>query len=357
MLNMAKGLTASSLATALALASMAGASGQSVTGFAAGPTRNAASGAEVPRSEDSTSGLKSGLSESTADKVSSSVREVGAGDQTSTPQAPSGAEIAERSKKLLANQHHNDEALEQYERIEHHVDRTGGTSPRVLDDKTYRVVPTGSGTMKLLLKEGDRPADPAEYHKQLTAWEELLELMLKPDDSRTKAAYAKWQKRKDDRKELLDATQEAFVTTWDGQEACNGRVCDVYELQPNPNFHPRSMVQDILTRVTGKIWVDREANQLSHGEAHVMRDISFGGGILGKLYRGGVFFMQQQEIVPGIWLPTRYQYDFTARKFLFTFEQHQYVEASQYRRIGPPKQALAMVKSELASGKAVYGDP
>ena len=117
------------------------------------------------------------------------------------------------------------------------------------------------------------------------------------------------------------------------------------------------MVQDILTRVTGKIWVDREANQLSHGEAHVMRDISFGGGILGKLYRGGVFFMQQQEIAPGIWLPTRYQYDFTARKFLFTFEQHQYVEASQYRRIGPPKQALAMVKSELASGKAVYGDP
>ena len=37
--------------------------------------------------------------------------------------------------------------------------------------------------------------------------------------------------------------------------------------------------------------------------------------------------MEQQEVAPGIWLPTRYQYDFTARKFLFTFEQHQYVEA------------------------------
>jgi hypothetical protein len=326
--DMAKGLTALRLAAALALAGLAGASGQTASNFVAS---SAASGGGVTGSK--------------------------AGGQAGTARAPSDAEIAQRSKKLVANQHHNDEALEEYERIEHHVDRTGGASPRVLDDKTYRVVPTGSGTMKLLLKEGDRPVDPAEYRKQLTAWEELLELMLKPDDSRTKAANAKWQKRKEDRKELLDATHEAFETKWDGQETCNGRVCDVYEIQPNPSFHPRTMVQDILTRVTGKIWVDRDANQLSHGEAHVMRDISFGGGILGKLYRGGVFFMQQQEVAPGIWLPTRYQYDFTARKFLFTFEQHQYVEASQYRRIGPPRQALAVAQNELASGKAPYGDP
>ena len=326
--NMAKGLTASSLAAALALASWAGASGQ-----------------PIPRLAGDSAASRGGQ----AGKQT--------GGQNGTARPPTDAEIAARAKVLLEHQHANDEALEQYERVEHHVDRTGGATPRVLDDKTYRVVPTGTGTMKLLLKDGTRPVDPAEYRKQLVSWEELLELMLKPEDSRTKAAYAKWQKRKEDRKELLDATHEAFVKTWAGQETCNGRLCDVYNVQPNPNFHPRTLVQDVLTRVTAKIWVDREANQLVHGEAQVMRDISFGGGILGKLYRGGVFFMQQEEVAPGIWLPTRYQYDFTARKFLFTYEQHQYVEARQYRRVGPPKQALAMAKNELASGKATYGDP
>jgi hypothetical protein len=326
--SMAKGLTASSLAAALALASWAGASARPIPGLA----------------RDSAAPPPGQASKQT-------------GGQSGTARPPSQAEIAARAKVLLEHQHANDEALEQYERVEHHVDRTGGATPRVLDDKTYRVVPTGSGTMKLLLKDGDRPVDVAEYRKQLEAWKELLELMLKPEDSRTKSANAKWQKRKDDRKELLDATREAFLITWDGQETCNGRLCDIYEIQPNPNFHPRSLVQDILTRVTAKIWVDCEANQLVHGEAHVMRDISFGGGILGKLYRGGVFFMQQEEVAPGIWLPARYQYDFTARKFLFTFEQHQYVEARQYRRVGPPKQALAIAQRELASGKAPYGDP
>ena len=80
-------------------------------------------------------------------------------------------------------------------------------------------------------------------------------------------------------------------------------------------------------------------------------------GFWAKLYRGGVFFMEQEEVVPGIWLPTRYQYDFTARKFLFTFEQHQYIEASQYRRVGPPKQALAIVQNEAGERQSAYGDP
>jgi hypothetical protein len=354
---MAKGLTASGLAAALAVASLAGASGQTVPCLDLSPTKNASSGAEAPGFRNSTAGLKPRPSGSIADDVDSSIQGGQAASQSGTARAPSDAEIAARAKVLLEHQHLNDEALEQYERIEHHLDRTGGAAPRVIDDKTYRVVPTGTGTMKLLLKEGDKPVDPAEYRKQLVAWKELLELMLKPDDPRTKAANAKWQKRKADRKEMVDAAVDAFVTKWDGQETRNGRICDVYELQPNPNFHPRSLTQDVLTRVTAKIWVERDSNQLSRGEAHVMRDISFGGGILGKLYRGGVFYMEQEEIAPGIWFPTRYQYDFTARKFLFTYEEHQYVEARQYRRIGPPKQALALAQQELAGGKAAYGDP
>lgn len=326
--NMAKGLTASSLAAALALASLAGASGKTISWIAGDPAGSR--------------GRPAGKQ---------------AGSQIGTERPPSDAEIAARAKILLEHQHSNDDALEQYERVEHHLDRTGGATPRVLEDKTYRVVPTGTGTMKLLLKVGDRPVDPAEYRKQLMAWKELLELMLKPEDSRTKSAYAKWQKRKADRTELVAAAVDAFLTKWDGQEMRNGRVCDIYELQPNPNFHPRSLVQDVLTRVTAKIWVDRDANQLARGEAHVMRDISFGGGILGKLYHGGVFYMEQEEVAPGIWEATRYQYDFTARKFLFTFEQHQYIEARQYRHVGKPKQALAIAQNELDGGKALYGDP
>ena len=126
---------------------------------------------------------------------------------------------------------------------------------------------------------------------------------------------------------------------------------------PNPDFRPHSMFQDAMTHVSAKIWVDEDSDQMVRGEAHILRDISFGGGILGKLYRGGTFSMDQAEVTPGIWLPTDYQYEFSGRKFLFSFEEHQIIEASQYRRVGPPKEALTVVQEDLASAKTFSLDP
>ncbi len=142
-----------------------------------------------------------------------------------------------------------------------------------------------------------------------------------------------------------------------GTETVNGHLCDVFQLEPNPDFHPHSTLQEAIGHLTAKIWVDHAQNQLIRAEAHVIRDLSFGGGILGKLYRGGVFSIELSEVAPGVWLPSRYRYDFTARKFLFTFEQHQFIEASHYRRIGSAKEVLAMVQDELATGKSFSGDP
>jgi hypothetical protein len=269
--------------------------------------------------------------------------------------APSDAEIKARAQKLISNQHRNDKALDEYERVEHQVSQTGGDYPRVLEDRTFRVVPTGSGTMKLLLKADGKSSDPADYRKQLQAWADVLSLMLKTEDPRTKTAVAKWQKRQQERAELVDASPQAFSLNWVGIETRNGRRCDVLDLQPNPNFHPHSILQEAISHVVAKIWIDHEADQMVRAEARLLKDVSFGGGILGKLYRGGVFSLEQAEVSPGLWLPSRYQYDFTARKFLFTFEEHQYIEASQYHWDGPPKQALAIAQNELATGKMAYG--
>lgn len=273
------------------------------------------------------------------------------------PQPPSDAELQARADKLIANQHRNEQFLDEYERLERQVDQTAGMTPKVLEDRTYRIVPTGTGTMKILVSDRGKATDPAEYRKELQLWEQTLELMLKPNDSRTKTANAKFEKKKKDRAELINSMREGLLRKWTGQETINGHLCDVIQLDPNPEFHPRSTLQEAITRVTAKIWVDHSLNQLVRGEAHVVRDISFGGGILGKLYRGGVFAFDQSEVAPGIWLPTRYQYDYTARKFLFTFEQHQWIEVSHYRRVGSPKEALALVQSELASGKSLTADP
>jgi hypothetical protein len=269
----------------------------------------------------------------------------------------SDAEMHARALKVIANQHRDDEAIDQFERFERVSDRTAGANPRTLVDKTYRVVPTGSGTYKILLKDGEKPADPTEYHRQLQQWSDALQLALKTNDSRTKSANEKYQKRLRERAEIVDATNEGFVRKWLGSEVVNGHVCDVVQMDPSPQFHPRSTLQELVTHVSVKLWVDHDSDQIVRGEARVLRDISFGAGVFGKLYRGGVFSLEQAEVAPGIWEPTRKQYDFTARKFLFSFEEHQLTEATHYRHLGQPQQALEAVKNELTTGKSTAGDP
>jgi hypothetical protein len=279
-------------------------------------------------------------------------------ESSTTPsQAPSEAEMKARTDALIANQHDDDQAIEQYEHVEREIDRSGGQDPRTLQDRTFRVVPTGTGTLRILLKDNGKTTDPADYRRQLQAWKDVLQLALHPDDPRSKAAYTKFEKKKRDREEMVDSTRESFTQKWVGREMRNGRDCDVVQLDPNPSFHPHSMLQEVVTHFTAKVWVDHDSNQLVHGEAHVMRDISVGAGILGKLYRGGVFSFDQVPVARGVWLPARYQYDFTGRKFLFTFEVHQVMESDQYRRVGPPKEALNVVQNEIASGKIVTADP
>jgi hypothetical protein len=271
--------------------------------------------------------------------------------------APSADEIRARANKLVANQHRDDLALGQYERVEHHADRTAGVNPRTLEDRVYRVVPTGAGTSKIVLREGGKPVDPAAYSRQMQALRDLLQTMSNPNDSKAKSAYAKRAKRDHDRADFVDAAKNAFTVKWLGTSPCPQRTCDVFELDPDPAFHPHGMFQDALSHVMARVWVDPETNQMVRGEARVMSDISFGAGILGKLYRGGNVSMEQAEVAPGIWLPTHYQYDFTGRKFLFSFEQHQSIDASHYRRVGAPSETLLIVQDELANKKSFIADP
>lgn len=290
----------------------------------------------------------------------------GARSQTSAPQKSqtngqaqplSDEELGARTKVLLANQHADDAALELYERVERHVDRTGGANPRTMDDRTYRVVPTGVGNQKILLREGGKPTDSAVYTRQMQMLEEVLQTMANPSDPRSKAANAKFEKRMRDRAQFVDAASQAYTTKWMARENRNGRDCDVVELDPDPKFQSHSMFQDAFAHATAKLWVEHQSIQLVHAEARVTSDVSFGGGLLGKLYRGSVVSLDQSEFAPGVWLPTRYQYDFAGRKFLFSFDQHQVIEVTRYRRMGSPKEALQMVQAELSSGKSFSEDP
>ena len=270
--------------------------------------------------------------------------------------ALSADQIHALAERVIAAQHADDVALEEFDRLEHHTIYSG-SNRRITEDRAYRVVPTGTGTLKLLVKDGANQVDPNLYRKELRDWEQVLEIAVNPNDSRQQAVYAKWQRKLKERKDLVDAARKAFRVASSGQEMLWGHLCDILTLEPNAEFIPRSMPENVFTGARAKIWIDNASGHILHGEADIIRDVSFGAGILGKLYRGGHFSLDNSEVAPGIWLPRRVQFDYSARKFLFTFETHEVTETSHYHHLGRPEKALTAVREELAGGAAVPADP
>ena len=272
-----------------------------------------------------------------------------------TPLAPS--QVRELVKRAIDNQHRDDAALDCFERIERHIERSGGSGDRVTEDKTYRVVPTGSGNIKLLVKDADAPVSAAEYRRELTAWQTILSVAVHPNDPRQLAGVAKQQKKLKDRARLVDSALEAYSMSWLGREIIDGRTLEKLRFEPNPEYVLQGNSSDWLVHARATVWIDAQEGEVVRIEAEIIRDISIGAGILGKVYKGGRFVLEQAEVSPGVWEPTLYEYDLAGRKFLFPFKMHEVTQDSHYRYLGTPAEALAVARKNLSSGGGFVSDP
>jgi len=223
--------------------------------------------------------------------------------------------------------------------------RKNPNDPDPTSVKITRVIPSGTGTDKIPVNADGQPLDPAEYRARLEGLERSLALMV--DNNRAeREAMEKYAKRRKDRNEVINATRNAFRFTLLGREPRGDRMLAKYELSPNPTFKPTSRFTAILTRVHGYVWIDETAGELARIEGEVTEDVPF-GLFLGKIYKGSHFMQERYEVQPGMWQPTFSQYDFDGRKLFSGFSFHERSFYSNYRYIGPPKEALEVIRKEL----------
>jgi hypothetical protein len=256
--------------------------------------------------------------------------------------------------RVVANQKKNDETESIYERIERKEIRKtpAGSPPEV---KISRTVPAGTGTDHIPVGPDGKPTDATLYRAELEKLEHSLAWAAE-DGHAQHEAYDKIAKKQKDRSELIDATRSAFLYTFVDREPRGDRMLSKYRMEPNPAYKPTSRATAIFARVRGYAWIDEAAGQLARVDVEVTDDISI-GGFLAKVYKGSHFMQERYEMAPGVWLPSYSQYDFDGRRLFVSFSIHERTFYTQYRRIGPPKEALATIRAELGKPVAVNGDP
>jgi hypothetical protein len=242
-----------------------------------------------------------------------------------------------------------------YERIERVEMRKQPGDPNPLSVKVSRVVPAGTSTAKIPLGPDGKPTDADAYRAELDKLLKTLTWAVETGQPQ-REAYQKIQKKQKDRDDLIEATRNAFLFTYVGQEPRGERTLSKYRMEPNPAFRPTNRATSIYTRVKGFLWVDDAAQQLARVEGEVTDDISL-GLFLAKVYKGSRFSQDRYEMAPGLWFPSFSQYDFDGRKFFSSFSVHEKTFYSDYKRIGSPAEAIPQIQTELTRLDAMKSKP
>jgi hypothetical protein len=148
---------------------------------------------------------------------------------------------------------------------------------------------------------------------------------------------------------MVTAIGKAFIFRWAGRLSVNGRPVIKLSFEPDPTYRSSARFATLYAHSRGTAWVDESSGELIRAEAELTDDVSWGAGIIAKLYHGGKFSYEQREVAPGVWLPVGYSYDFDGRKFLFNLALHERMDYSEYVRVGPPEEALSVIRREHPS--------
>lgn len=271
------------------------------------------------------------------------------------PSIPPTAEGSAVFEQVIANQKRVDADLSLYERVERVEIRKTGSDPKPSEVKVWRVFPAGTGMNRIPLTAEGKPTNAESYKEALEKLETTL-VWAAQDGIAQKEAYSRVERRQKERNELIDATRKAFFFSRVGEEMRGNRMLVKYEMTPNPAYKPATRNEMLFTKVRGTLWVDKETSELAKIEGHVTEDISL-ALFLAKVYRGSYFMQERYEMAPGVWLPSYQQYDFDGRKFFLPFSIHERTFFTDYRRVGPPKEAVEVVRNELNKLKGGGSDP
>jgi len=258
-------------------------------------------------------------------------------------------------QRVVANQKRTDQELDLFERIERMEIRKTGSDPKPAEVKAWRVFPAGVANYRIPLSAEGKPISAESYRAELQRIEKLLVWAMQQGPGRDEA-LAKLARKRKERNDLIEATQTAFIFTLVGHEMRGDRNLAKYSMVPNPKYKPTSRNAVLFKKVKGFVWIDEESGELAKVDGEVSDDASL-ALFLAKVYKGSHFMEERYEIEPGIWLPTFEQYDFDGRKFLLPFSIHERTFYTSYRRVGPPKEALEVVRGELGKGAGEAAGP
>jgi hypothetical protein len=201
-------------------------------------------------------------------------------------------------------------------------------------DFTQKIIETRQGDVALTIAANGQPLGPVGHQAQI---DRLNNFAAHPDLQDHRRKREQEDAARVDK--LLRELPDAFLYHEDSIVPCTVTVppfipipgellppppsgpvpvaqCYHLTFTPNPRFDPPDAESKVLTGMAGEIWIDVSYERLVRLSAHLIADVEFGWGIIGRLNRGGTVFLEQTDIGDNNWQLTRMKLNLTGKALL-----------------------------------------
>lgn len=178
--------------------------------------------------------------------------------------------------------------------------------------KVQNIVQTPDGPLTRVTLINNKPLTPAQQAEE----NERIRRMTDPEAMRKRRTA---HQEDDERtRKMLGSIPEAFDFMFiNSTQAPNGHKLTHIRFTAHPGWEPPTRESMVFLGMQGEMVVDETAQRMVKIDGTLFKDVNFGWGILGKLYKGGRFFIEQAEVTPTHWEATRTVLHFDGKALMF----------------------------------------
>lgn len=173
--------------------------------------------------------------------------------------------------------------------------------------ETRSVIETAEGRADRIVLFNSEPLTPEQQPKQ----EHRLNKLLSDHD-------ALKNELKDQESEALRRVRmvKAFPTAFFFDFAGSEKGLLRFDFRPDPKFSPKDRETQMYRGMKGSVWIEPVQERIVRIEGVLVKDVSFGWGVVGRLYKGGIYEIAQTQLSPGRWRITSMDINLKGKMFL-----------------------------------------
>jgi hypothetical protein len=183
---------------------------------------------------------------------------------------------------------------------EHTLDGKGKV--KSAEVRTREILMIYGDQVERLIAKDDKPLSEKDAAKEESRIQKIIDKRKNESESDREKRLKKEEKEHEDDRKFVTEVSEAYNFRLIGSEVIGGRDTYVIDCDPRSGFQPRSKEAKILSKVRGRIWIDRAERQWVKLDAQLLDTISF-GLVLARLHKGTRIIAEQTRINEEVWLP------------------------------------------------------